>query len=133
MSRAQWGHGYHSGKEAALNEAPGYIGLFFYTLGDDGLLKHQGVINRALGDGRFLATLYSWNDGSPNGSLVIDDISGIDYLYTDKQTFLRHGAVLMAKESEKRYGSSASITRNHWERVSNIDRNHTQIHGRSRR
>jgi hypothetical protein len=99
MSRKQWGHGYHNGVEASTKNTPGYVGLYFYTF-ENGRLKHQGKITKDLGNGRYLATLFSWADGAPNGSYVIDDINTICELFCDHYEFAKRGAYLRWQEAK---------------------------------
>lgn len=113
MSREQWGHGYHRGIADAKKTECGYLGLFFHTLDECGVICCQGVIDKDLGGGRYLAKLFSWVDGEANGSWVISDIGSIQHLYRDHKAFLIAGALLMAEAAEKR-GESRDIIRNHW-------------------
>jgi hypothetical protein len=73
MSREQWGHGFHTGMERAqaAKLKKGFVGLFFHTFKPDGRLDWQGVIRKRVTKDKYLATLFSWMDGSPNGNKLV--------------------------------------------------------------
>jgi hypothetical protein len=50
----------------------GYCGLFLHTLDDTGRIKQQGRILRRIDGTKYLVELFSWIDGTPGKSVIID-------------------------------------------------------------
>lgn len=69
MSRKQWGHGYHTG--AASKKKSGYVGLWFFTTNDKGMIQYQGQIRRRVSKDSFAVQHHEWMMGEANGSLVV--------------------------------------------------------------
>jgi hypothetical protein len=103
-----------------------YDGLFFYTFKDNGDLQYQGIVKRTLPSGNILVQLYSWAMGEEHGQETISpDV--VDLWFDNHYEFLKHGAKLMAMETESRYGKEDAG--NAWDYYKKFDTYYEHIYG----
>ena len=99
MSRAQWGHGFHSGIKKAEEELfkEGYCGLFFHTW-ENGVIQRQGVVRKKIDDTKYLVSWFSWMDGEQNGNEIISLKS--DNTYYTSSSEMRYAYMIALRDGK---------------------------------
>lgn len=104
------------------NENSVFAGLFFFTFKKDGAVDKQGIVERDLGNGKILASFFSWFDGVQNGASVVMDSNDIIEWYTSEYSFQKAGAYYMAKSQEILHPDDLRAIKRLWDHYRNFDR-----------
>lgn len=114
MSRAQWGHGYHTG--ANKKKQTGYVGLWFFTTTEDKLIQYQGQIKRRMSKDSFAVQHHDWIMGEANGPLVIVSLDDLKtYHLFESGTDLRYGIHKYQMQNQDLYPNVSQESFDAWE------------------
>ena len=82
MSKEQWGHGFHTGRESAKSKRKGgYVGLWFFTTKESGELEYQGQIRRRIDKDHWAVQRHEWFCGEASGPLIVIDKAALEELH----------------------------------------------------
>ena len=80
MSRAQWGHGFYRGIEAAKANSSGFVGLFVH-IREDSKIQYQLRVEKELPNQMFLLRYFSFLTGEPTKSKIftLEEMKDFDF------------------------------------------------------
>lgn len=80
MSKAQWGHGYYQGIEAAKQNNSGLVGLFVH-IREEGKIQYQLRVEKELPNSVYLLRYFSFLTGEPTKSKIFtfDEMKDFDF------------------------------------------------------
>lgn len=83
-----------------MKKIQGYVGLFFHSFNDQGMLEHQGLVEHQLPDGRLICLMYEWFMGEPNNqeTFLLSDTENWKF-YTSAEAWNFNCGKIKKKES----------------------------------
>lgn len=69
-----------------MKKLEGYVGLFFHSFNEEGLIEHQGLVEYQLPDGRLICLMFEWFMGEPNNqqTFFLSETDGWQFYTTEE-------------------------------------------------